>query len=80
MMINCKNCLADKHTICLNENCLCRNDNHGVKIPTLKDGVKVNDSKPIDYESYNEAVKRELSEYAEFIMSEYTFKTLEDTA
>ena len=68
-MINCKNCLADKHTICLNENCLCRNDNHGVKIPTLKDGVKVNDSKPIDDSFYddvkevNDEIRKELKAY-----------------
>jgi len=87
---NCIPCMQGEHEDCLKENCLCRNDNHGIKIPTLKDGVKVNDSKPIDDESYNEDVnqvnnkikqeeKRELSEYAFSIMRDYTFKTLEDT-
>ena len=56
IQINCKECLRDRHNTCLSKNCLCRNNNHGVKIPTLKDGVKVNNSKPID-DSYYDDVK-----------------------
>jgi len=41
IQINCKCCMQGRHEDCLKENCLCRNDNHGVKIPTLNDGVKV---------------------------------------
>jgi len=44
---NCKPCMQDKHEDCVRENCLCRNDNHGVKIITLKDGVKENTDKKI---------------------------------
>ena len=43
-MINCKQCIEGKHEDCSNENCLCKSDNHGVKIPTLKDGVIVVES------------------------------------
>ena len=45
---NCIPCMQDKHDNCLSENCLCRNNNHGVKISTLKDGVKVDNSKLIE--------------------------------
>jgi len=56
IQINCRECLGDRHNTCLSENCLCRNNNHGVKIPTLEDGVRVDYSKPID-DSYDEDVK-----------------------
>jgi|CXWL01.1.fsa_nt_gi hypothetical protein len=52
--INCKECLGDRHDNCLNENCLCRNNNHGVKPQTLKDGVRVDFNKPIDSNFYKE--------------------------
>lgn len=45
--INCKNCVKDRHNECQSEDCLCRDNNHGVKIPTLKDGVKIDFDKPI---------------------------------
>lgn len=40
--INCKKCLRDEHDECLDpERCLCADNNHGVKVPTLRDGVEV---------------------------------------
>ena len=61
--INCKNCLEDNHKNCLNENCLCRSDNHGVREPSLKDGVRVDFDKPIDHNVWKEiyANQREAS-------------------
>ena len=47
LKINCENCTKDLHDDCQNENCLCRENNHGVKIPTLKDGVTIDNTKPI---------------------------------
>lgn len=38
--INCKPCMQDKHDSCLSENCLCQNNNHGVKKSSLKDGTR----------------------------------------
>ena len=46
--------MQDKHEKCLSENCLCRSDNHGVKIPSLKDGVKVDFNKPVDLSDFKE--------------------------
>jgi len=40
--------MKDHHDECINENCLCSYNSHGIKIPTLKDGVKVDFSKPIE--------------------------------
>ena len=39
IQINCKECLGDRHETCLNENCLCRNDNHGIKEKDLTDTI-----------------------------------------
>ena len=43
VLINCKECLIGNHEKCSDEKCLCKTDNHGVKISTLKDGVKAVD-------------------------------------
>ncbi len=49
--INCKPCMGDKHDECFNPNtCRCADNNHGVVIPSLKDGTKVDDTKPISKE------------------------------
>jgi phage/plasmid-associated DNA primase len=45
---NCSQCLKDKHDLCLNENCLCRQNKHGSQVLTLKDGVSVDHKKIID--------------------------------
>ena len=42
-MLNCKECMNGNHEKCQSENCLCRNDNHGIKKESLGDGVKVAD-------------------------------------
>jgi len=89
---NCKPCMQGNHKECLKENCLCKNDNHGVKIPTLKEGVKVNDSKPIDENFYddvkevNNEIRKEPKAYrndnwdlvASEIQSENYFLTLRE--
>ncbi len=65
IQINCKECLRDRHDTCLSENCLCANNNHGVKKPSLADGVKVDFDKPIDYSfvkewnQVNDSIKQE---------------------
>lgn len=52
--INCNHCLADRHENCTSRNCLCRSDNHGIKKPSLKDGVRVDLNKPIDSNIWQE--------------------------
>ena len=52
--INCKACLKDDHISCTNNNCLCRQNNHGVHVPTLRDGVRVDFSKVIDSNFFND--------------------------
>jgi len=37
--LNCKKCMQDKHDECQSENCLCRDDNHGVKKRDFMDSV-----------------------------------------
>lgn len=32
--------MQDKHDSCLSENCLCQNNNHGIKKPSLREGTK----------------------------------------
>lgn len=50
ILTNCKECLADRHDSCLNNGCLCAIEtNHNSA--TLKNGVRVDDSKPINIES-----------------------------
>ena len=45
-LLNCKPCMQDKHDECKNpETCRCANDNHGVREPSLKDGVRVSKTK-----------------------------------
>ncbi len=39
--------MQDQHNDCNKENCLCKLDNHGIKEPSFKDGVKLNTSKII---------------------------------
>jgi len=89
---NCIPCMQGKHEDCLKENCLCKNDNHGVKIPTLKEGVKVDFEKPIDDNFYedvkevNNEIRKEPKAYrnenwdlvASEIQSENYFLTLRE--
>jgi hypothetical protein len=56
--VNCKPCIQGKHEKCFQKNCLCENDNHGVKILTLKDGVGGKDNfDDVDIVEYNRQVK-----------------------
>lgn len=49
--------MGDRHDECMDKDCLCRNNNHGTKKETLKDGVKINqkmnnpDNEPREYET-----------------------------
>lgn len=54
IQINCKECLGDRHDTCLSKNCLCVNNNHGVKKPSLADGVRVDFDKPINHDVWKE--------------------------
>ena len=54
VMLNCKECMAGEHDRCSNEKCLCKNDNHGVKIPSLKDGVIVVEQVENDNSKYDQ--------------------------
>jgi len=87
-LMNCKHCMNDLHDQCLNpDSCKCAVEtNHNE--PTLRDGVKVDYSKPIDpnfinewheLNKKNEDEEPELLDYAVSIMSDNTFKTLDDT-
>ena len=50
--------MLDKHDECTNpETCLCADNNHGVKEPSLKDGVRVDKTKPVDMGEFDEDVK-----------------------
>ena len=48
--INCNECLAGRHELCMNDNCLCLSDNHGVKVPykKTKSDETISDSKDYD--------------------------------
>lgn len=54
MKLNCKPCMNGNHGDCDNENCLCRENNHGIKKPSLKDGVSVDFDKSIDTNIFKE--------------------------
>lgn len=53
--INCNECLADRHERCTSKNCLCKSNNHGIKKPSLKDGVRVDYDKPIHSDFFKES-------------------------
>jgi len=92
-LLNCKKCMQDKHSECLNpKTCLCANDKHGFRVPSLKDGVKVDHEKPIDektieqIESLNKENEDEIkysnvewSDVALVIQNKYHFVTLRET-
>ena len=87
---NCQNCRDDKHDECVRpDDCKCAYYKHS---DNLLIGVKVDDSKTNvdnfyqDSKLVNKSIKAEnneeepeLSEYANSIMSDYIFKTLDDT-
>lgn len=84
--------MADKHNNCLNDNCMCKINNHGIKKPSLKDGVKVDFDKPIDSKIFddvnhvNEEIKREPKSYSvddfdkvgEIIQEDVSFVTIRE--
>jgi len=85
---NCKPCMQGNHQDCSKENCLCRNNNHGIKIPTLKDSVKVDFVKPIDpnfIKEWNEINQKEfdgkdkIGKVAIELQQHYNFVTLRKT-
>ena len=80
--------MAGKHGNCSSENCLCKNDNHGVKEPSLKDGVRVDFEKPIDpyfFKEYNEVSgltidgKDKIDKVCQELQTYYNFVTLRKT-
>ena len=80
--------MAGKHENCISENCLCKNDNHGVKEPSLKDGVKVDFEKPIEpyfFKEYNEVNgisfdgKDKIDKVCQELEAYYNFVTLRKT-
>jgi len=86
--INCKECSGDKHDSCSSEHCLCRSANHGIKIPSLKDGVKIDNDKLIDSEfikEWNEINdglfegKDKIDNVAEKLQKKHGFVTLRKT-
>jgi len=74
--------MKDKHDTCTNqETCLCADNNHGVKIPTLKDGVKVIEiiNGPGEYETAlrdSEYLKKLLDDGRGNNSEEYTIKEI----
>jgi len=88
IQVNCKPCMADNHTQCLSENCLCKNDNHGIKEPSLADGVRVDFEKPIDTYFFREwngindvsfEGKDKIDSVAAELQRQYNFVTLRKT-
>ena len=55
--LNCTPCMGDKHDECTQSNCRCENDNHGIREKSLKDGVRVDFTKPVDIDGYIQDVK-----------------------
>ena len=85
---NCRPCMQGKHDQCLPDNCLCKNDNHGIKEPSLKDGVKVDFDKPIspyffkEYNAINELSfegKDKIDDVVKTLLDTYNFVTLRKT-
>jgi len=54
IQVNCRPCMTGDHIQCLSGNCLCKNDNHGIREPSLRDGVRVDFEKPIKEDFYKE--------------------------
>jgi len=85
---NCRPCMQGKHDQCLPDNCLCKNDNHGIKEPSLKDGVKVDFDKPISpyfFKEWNEINelsfegKDKIDDVVKTLLDTYNFVTLRKT-
>lgn len=55
-LLNCTPCMEGNHEKCTH-NCLCEKDNHGVKIPTLKDGVGLR-KEPIQFDQSKHDAQR----------------------
>ena len=90
-LVNCKECMGDRHESCLNpETCLCADNKHG---ESLLNGVRVDNTKPVDIDEF----KNEISEVnydidtepdsyngeqfdlvAEVIQSNYRFLTIRE--
>ena len=94
MKVSCKACMKYTCGECKSVDWLCRESHSKTELvkqftetaakvlpnaEELKQILKDNPEPKIDYQSNSEEEKRELSEYAFSIMSDYTFKTLEDT-
>ena len=93
--VNCKPCTIGNCAECESIDCLCRESHSKTELVNkftetasnllpknpkeLKQILKDSPETKRDYQSNSEEEKRELSEYAFSIMSDYTFKTLEDT-
>ena len=80
--------MAGKHGNCSSENCLCKNDYHWVKEPSLKDGVRVDFEKPIDpyfFKEYNGVSglsidgKDKIDKVCQELQTYYNFVTLRKT-
>ncbi len=94
MKVNCKPCRRGNCTKCESVDCLCRESHSKTElvnqftetaskvlpnVEELKQILKDNPEPKRDYQLNSEEEERELSEYAFSIMTDYTFKTLEDT-
>ncbi len=94
MKVNCKSCLSGNCAECENADCLCYESHSKTELENeftktaasvlpnadeLKQILKDTPEIKRDFELNSEEEKHELSEYAFSIMSDYTFKTLEDT-
>jgi len=57
-LTNCKPCLADRHDECNKDDCLCKVEtNHNERKESLRDGVREDPNKPIDYDQFKDVWK-----------------------
>ena len=64
-LTNCIPCTEDLHDECKG-NCLCKENNHGVKRESLRDGVREHPNKPADWEQFKEVWKEIYDNQREF--------------
>ena len=57
-LTNCEPCLADRHDECNKDDCLCKVEtNHNERKESLRDGVREDPNKPIDYDQFKDVWK-----------------------
>ncbi|WP_179361673.1 DNA primase family protein [Nitrosopumilus cobalaminigenes] len=88
-LINCNECLGDRHDNCLSDSCLCRSDNHGVKKESILGNCKVDPTKKISQANLMEIFivdnnlrfdnEEKIDNVAKVLRNFYNFVTLRKT-